>query len=113
MSTHATAASATTRYLQCSSSTAASSLGVKVSGGDDVGEGQKPLGKSDDFRAATELMVHDTGATPTMSPNPVFECKERQQSVVEPRQAVPGNLNPKESLTKRSSTKRLLRLAWT
>ena len=88
-------------------------LGVKVSGGDDVGEGQKPLGKSDDFRAATELMVHDTGATPTMSPNPVFDCKERQQSVVEPRQAVPGNLKPKESLTRRSSTKRLLRLAWT
>ena len=70
--THATATSATTRYSQCSSSTDASSLGGKELGGDDVGEGQKPLGESDDFRAAPELMVHDTGATPTMSPNPAF-----------------------------------------
>ena len=71
-------------------------------GGDDVGEGQKLLGESDNFRAAPDLMVYDTGATPTMSPNPVFECKERQQSVVESPQAVPGNLNPKESLTRKS-----------
>jgi len=33
---------------------------------DDDGEGQKPLGEG----------VHDTGATPTMSPNPAFEHTE-------------------------------------
>ena len=47
MSTHAISASATTRYSQCSSSTAASSLGGKGLEGDDVGEGQEPLGESD------------------------------------------------------------------
>ena len=45
-------------------------------GGDDVGEGQKPLGESDSFCAAPELMIHDTGATPTMSPNPAFKHKD-------------------------------------
>ena len=94
MSTHATATSATTRYSQCSSSTDASSLGGKELGGDDVGEDQKPLGESDDFRAAPELMVHDTAATPTKSPNPAFKRKERQQGAVEPQQPVPGEPQP-------------------
>ena len=72
VSTHATATSAT-RYLQCSSSTAASSLGGKEMGSDDVGEGQNPLGESDNFCAASELMIHDMGATSTMSPNLAFK----------------------------------------
>ena len=93
MSTHATATSPTTRYLQCSSSTAASSLGSKELGGDGVGEGQKPLGECDNFCAAL-MMVHDTGATPTVSPGPAFERKERQQGAVEPQQPVPGELQP-------------------
>ena len=63
-------------------------------GGDDVGEGHKPLGESDEFRAASELMVHDTGATPTMSPNPAFKRKEQQQDVVDPQQPVPGEPQP-------------------
>ena len=88
VSTQATAASATTRYLQCSSSTAALSLGGRELGGDDVGDGQKLLGQSDDFRAASELMVHDTGATPIMSPNPAFKHGERQQGAVVPQQPV-------------------------
>jgi len=96
VSTHATATSPTTRYSQCSSSTAASSLGSKEAGGDDdVGEGQKPLGESDNFCAAPELMVHDTGATPTTSPSPAFECTERQQQcAVEPQQPIPGEPQP-------------------
>jgi len=86
VSTHATATSPTTRYSQCSSSTAASSLGSKeVGGDDDVGEGQKLLGES----------VHDTGATPTTSPNPAFERTERQQQrAVEAQQPVPGEPQP-------------------
>ena len=83
MSTHATGASATTRYSQCSSSATALSSGGRELGGDDVGEGQKLLGESDNFRAAPELMVHDTGATPVMSPNPAFKCKEREQGAAE------------------------------
>ena len=55
-----------------------------------MGEGQKPLGESDDFRAAPELMVHDTGATPTMCPNPTFKRKEQQQGVMDTQQPVPG-----------------------
>jgi len=96
VSTHAAATSPTTRYSQCSSSTAASSLGSKeVGGDDDVGEGHKPLGESDNFCAAPELMVHDTGATPTTSPSPVFECTEQQQQcAVEPQQPVPGEPQP-------------------
>ena len=59
-------------------------------------------------------MVHDTGATPTMSPNPVFKRNERQEVAVDPQQPVPGSLNPKESLTRRtSSTKRPSHLGWT
>lgn len=94
VSTHATATSATTRYSQCSSSTAASSLGGKELGGDDVEDGQEPLGESDNFCAAPELMVHDTGATPTMSPNPAFKRKERQQGAIDPQQPVPGEPQP-------------------
>ena len=94
VSTHATATSATTRYSQCSSSTDASSLSGKELGGDDVEEGQKPLGESDYFRAASELMVHDTGATPTMSPNPAFKRKDRQQGAVDPQQPVAGEPQP-------------------
>jgi len=77
VSMHATATSLMIWYLQCSSSTAASSLGSKeVGGDDDVGEGQNLLGES----------VHDTGATPTMSPNLAFECPEwQQQSAAELR----------------------------
>ena len=93
--THATATSPTMRYLQCSSSTAASSLGSKELGGDDVGEGQRPLGQCDNFCAAPELMVRDTGATPTMSPNPAFERTERQQQgAMESQQSVPGEPQP-------------------
>ena len=94
MSTHATATSATTRYSQCSTSTDASSLSGKELRGDDVEEGQKPLGESDYFRAASELMVHDTGATPTMSPNPAFKRKDRQQGAVDPQQPVSGEPQP-------------------
>ena len=94
VSTHATATSATTRYSQCSTSTDASSLGGRELGGDDVGEGQKSLGQSDYFRAAAELMVQDTGATPTMSPNPAFSRKERQQGAVDRQQPVPGEPQP-------------------
>jgi len=96
VSTHATATSPMTRYSQCLSSTAASSLGSKeVGGDDDVGEGQKPLGESENFCMAPELMVHDTGATPTMGPNPTFECTERQQQcAVEPEQHIPGEPQP-------------------
>jgi len=93
VSTHATTTSPTTRYSQCSRSTAASSLGSKVLGG--VGEGQIPLGESGNFCAAPELMVHDTGATPTMSPNTTFEHTERQQQcAVESQQSVPGEPQP-------------------
>ena len=81
--------------------------------GDDVGEGQKPLGESDDFRAALDLMVYDTGATPTMTPNLEFNCKEWQLSAVDLQQPVPGEPQLEESLMRRSSTKRLLRLAST
>ena len=94
MSTHATATSATTRYSQCSTSTDASSLGGKELGGDDVEDGQKPPGEIEDFCAAPELMVHDTGATPTMSPNLAFKRKERQQGMVDPQQPVPGEPQP-------------------
>ena len=94
VSTHATTTSATTRYLQCSTSTDASSLGDKELGGDDVGEGQKPLGESDSFWADPELMVHDTGATPTMSPNPAFKRKEQQKGAVDRQQSVPGEPQP-------------------
>ena len=90
VSTHATATSATTRYSQCSTSTDASSLGGKELGGDDVGEGRKSLGESDDFCVAPELMVHDAGATPTMSPNPAFKRKD----AVDPQQPVPGEPQP-------------------
>ena len=90
MLTHATATSATMRYSQCSSSTDASSLGGKELGGYDVVEGQKPLGESDDFCAAPELMVHDTGATPTMSLNPAFKRKD----AVDLQQPVPGEPQP-------------------
>ena len=90
VSTHATATSATTRYSQCSSSMDASSLGRKELGGDDVGEGRKSLGESDDFCAAPQLMVHDTGATPTMSLNPAFKHKDAGN----PQQPVPGQLQP-------------------
>ena len=76
VSTHATATSTTTRYSQCSTSMDALSLGSKELGGDDVGEGQKLLGESDSFCAAPELMIHNTGATPTMSPNPAFNRKD-------------------------------------
>ena len=72
----------------------ASSLGGKELGGDDVGEGQKPLGESDDFCAAPELIVHDTGATPTRSPNPAFKRKEWQQGVVDLQQPLPGQPQP-------------------
>ena len=112
VSTHATAVSATTRYLQCSSSTTASSLGGKELGGDDVGEGQKLLRERDYFRAAPDLMVYDTGATPIMSPNPAFNHKESNWVWRICSSPFQGSLSPKESLT-RSSTKRLLRLAWT
>ena len=96
VSMHATATSPMTWYSQCSGSTAASSLGSKEVGDDDnVGEGQKPLGESENFCAAPELMVHDTGATPTMSPNPVFKHTERQQQcVVELQQPTPGEPQP-------------------
>ena len=97
MSTHITAASATTRDLQCSSSTTASSLGGKELGGDDVGEGQN--------RAAPDLMVYDTGTTPIMSPNPAFNHKEWQQGVADLQQPVSGEPQPRGELTKRSSTK--------
>ena len=94
MSKHATATSATMRYSQCSSSTDASSLRGKELGGDDVGEGQKPLGESDDFRAAPELMVHDAGATPTMSLNPTFKRKQWQQGAVDAQHPVSGEPQP-------------------
>ena len=94
VSTHATATSVTMRYSQCLTSTDASSLGSKELGGYDVGEGQKPLGESYDFCAAPELMLHDTGATPTMSPNPAFKCKDRQQGAVDPQQPIPGEPQP-------------------
>ena len=71
-----------------------SSLGDRELGGDDVGEGQEPLGKSDNFPAAPELMVHDAGVTPTMSPNPACKRKERQRGTVEPQQPVPGEPQP-------------------
>ena len=58
-------------------------------GGNDVGEGQEPLGESDNFRTAPDLMVYDTGATPIMSSNPAFKRKERQQGAVVPQQPVP------------------------
>ncbi|EDR06996.1 uncharacterized protein LACBIDRAFT_328432 [Laccaria bicolor S238N-H82] len=61
--------------------------GGKELGNDDVGEA---LGESDDFCVAPELMVHDTGATPTISPNPAFKHKEWQQGVVEPQQPNSG-----------------------
>ncbi|EDR12089.1 uncharacterized protein LACBIDRAFT_323107 [Laccaria bicolor S238N-H82] len=94
LSTHAMATSVMMRYSQCSSSTAASSLGSKELGGDDAGEGEELLGERDDFCVALELMVHDTGATLTMSPNPAFKCKGRQQCAVEPQQPVPGEPQP-------------------
>jgi len=95
-SMHATATSPTTWYSECSSSTAASSWGSKeVGGDDDDGKGQKPLGESDNFCVASELMVHDTGAPPTTSPSPVFECTEQQQQcAVEPQQPIPGEPQP-------------------
>jgi len=66
-----------------------------VGGDDDVGEGQKPLGESENFCAAPELMVHDTGATSTMRPNPAFQRTERQQQcAVEPQQPVPAEPQP-------------------
>jgi hypothetical protein len=93
VSTQATATSATTRYSQCSSSTAASSVGKEL-GGEDVGEHQKPLGESDNFRAAPEVMEHDTVATPSKSPDHAFKRKDRQQGAVEPQQPVPGEPQP-------------------
>ena len=39
-------------------------------------------------------MVHDTGATPTMSPNPAFKRNERQQVAVDLQQPVPGEPQP-------------------
>ena len=74
-------------------------------GGDDVGQGQKLLGESDNFRAAPDLMVYDTGATPIMSPNPAFNYKERQQGVADLQQPVSGEPQPRGELTRRSSTK--------
>ena len=68
----------------------ASSLGGKELGGYDVVEGQKPLGEGDDFCAAPELMVHDTGATPTMSLNPAFKRKD----AVDPQQPALGEPQP-------------------
>jgi len=91
VSMHATATSLTTRYSQCLSSTTALSLGSKEVGGDDDddGEGQKLLGEG----------VHNTGATPTMSPNPAFEhTEQQQQGAVEPQQPVPGEPQPQGEL---------------
>ncbi|KIK04758.1 hypothetical protein K443DRAFT_675536, partial [Laccaria amethystina LaAM-08-1] len=93
VSTQATATSATTWYSQCSSSTAASSVGRELVG-EDVGEHQKPLGESDNFRAAPEVMEHDTVATPSKSPDHAFKRKDRQQGAVEPQQPVPGEPQP-------------------
>ena len=67
--------------------------------------GQKLLGESDNFRAAPDLMVYDTGAAPIMSPNPAFNYKERQQGVADLQQPVSGEPQPRGELTRRSSTK--------
>ena len=81
VSMHATATSATTRYLQCSSSMPALSLGGKDLGGDDVGEGQKPLGESDEFRAASELIVHNTTFISSLYLTPSVGAKVHQRKL--------------------------------
>ncbi|KAJ7138531.1 hypothetical protein C8R43DRAFT_1019447 [Mycena crocata] len=78
MSTMTTNTSTTGKSTRLSQSSA-SSIG-------DIGEEVEPCppkrasaGDSDGDSDAQVLMVHDTGATPTMSPNPAFTARRQQQ----------------------------------
>ncbi|KAG6875014.1 hypothetical protein C0992_005556 [Termitomyces sp. T32_za158] len=67
-----------------------------------VGSASSRASNDGDGEPAQILMVHDTGATPTMSPNPAFE-RQRQQQQQEQEQyfEVPKLSNPKLRRRKR------------
>ncbi|KAJ7853764.1 hypothetical protein B0H13DRAFT_2082523 [Mycena leptocephala] len=73
--THSTSSStstmgtSTTKSMRLSQSSLASSLASSV---------EEPVTPDEEDPDAQVLMVHDTGATPTMSPNPAFNARRQQ-----------------------------------
>ncbi|KAG6877556.1 hypothetical protein C0993_006053 [Termitomyces sp. T159_Od127] len=89
-------------YFQSSATHAIKSSPLSQSPASSIAEGSALAlatnEEAGDGELAQILMVHDTGATPTMSPNPAFEHhrqQQQQQYITQPDLEVPPLNNPK------------------